>query len=79
MNHNFVITINKPQEVEVLNSTNKFLNQMIFAKTKVNNLYSTSTKDLLTLCNLFPFQEIKESPKKVQKQVVNLLLSIHDP
>ena len=41
-------------------------------------LYSTSAEDLETMNCFLDFHEIRESPKKIQYPVVDLLVSIQD-
>ena len=41
-------------------------------------LYSASTEDLETIDCFLDFHEIKESPKKMQKPMVDLRVSIQD-
>jgi len=47
--------------------------QLISLARPANDLYSASTNDLLTIFCFLDFQEIKESPKKTQKPVVDSL------
>ena len=41
-------------------------------------LYSASAEDLDTIACFFDFQEINESPRKMQYPVIDLLVSRHD-
>ena len=42
------------------------------------DLYSASTNDLETVCCFLDFLEIRESPRKTQKPVTDLLVSGHE-
>ena len=41
------------------------------------DLYSDSAEDLDTTCYFLHFQEIKDSPRKIQKPDIDLLVSGH--
>ena len=53
------------------------MSQTISLVTVAMALYSDSTEDLDTTCCFLHFQEIKESPRKMQKPKTDLLVSGH--
>lgn len=50
-------------------------NQTISHTTTAIELYSASANDLETIFCFLDFHETKESPKKIQKPIINLLVS----
>ena len=47
--------------------------------TDAKALYSTSSEDLETVACFLDFQEIMESPRKMQNPVMDILVSRYDP
>ena len=50
---------------------------MISQTATAIDLYSNSAKDRETICFFFDFHEIKDSPRKTQNPVTDLLVSGH--
>ena len=51
---------------------------MISQTATAIDLYSDSAEDRETVCCFFDFHEIKDSPRKTQKPVTDLLVSGHE-
>jgi hypothetical protein len=76
MNYRLAITENKSWlKMIELRSVKRAFNQEISHVTATMDLYSDSAEDLETVCYFLDFHDIKESPKKTQKPVTDLLES----
>ena len=51
---------------------------MISQTATAIDLYSDFAEDLETICCFFDFHEIKDSPRNMQKQVIDLLMLGHE-